>query len=122
MSTKGGPRSTPSTITIELGRTCVRHCSRRNNPQISQISQIWPLRLQRRPPLTKGNNMTNRVLDAEEAKRDPRSYAIIGAGMEVHKHLGPGFLESVYFEALERELTLRGIPFQREVALPIYYK
>ena len=53
---------------------------------------------------------------------DPETYAIIGAGMEVHRHLGHGFLEAVYQEALQMELTARMIPFQREVALPITFK
>ncbi len=50
------------------------------------------------------------------------SYAIVGAAMEVHRVLGPGFLEAVYQKALAHELTLRGIPFERQKELPVYYK
>ena len=42
--------------------------------------------------------------------------------MEVHGQLGHGFLEAVYHEALALELDTRQIPFQHEVALPIFYK
>ena len=47
---------------------------------------------------------------------------IIGAAIEVHRALGPGLLESAYEECLCRELSLRGIAFQRQVALPVEYK
>ena len=54
--------------------------------------------------------------------RDPQTYAIIGAAMEIHKQLGHGFLEVVYQEAAVIEFPLREIPFAREVLLPVYYK
>ena len=55
-------------------------------------------------------------------KRDPQTYAIIGAAMEVHQQLGCGFLERVYQEALAMEFELRNISYQCEVELPIFYK
>lgn len=53
---------------------------------------------------------------------DPLTYAIIGAAMEVHSTLGAGYLEVVYGDALAFELQLRGIAFEREVAIPVLYK
>jgi len=47
---------------------------------------------------------------------------IIGAAIEVHQALGPGLLESAYEECLCHELSLRRIPFQRQVDLPVEYK
>ena len=50
------------------------------------------------------------------------SYRINGAIYEVHKELGPGLLEKVYQEALEKELKLQGIPYEREKDFTIMYK
>ena len=54
--------------------------------------------------------------------RDPETYAILGAAMQVHSELGRGFLERVYQDALERELLLQEIPYQREVKIPVFYR
>lgn len=51
-----------------------------------------------------------------------QSYAINGAAMHVYNVLGYGFLESVYQEALEIEFLKRGIPYEREKELKIYYE
>ena len=50
------------------------------------------------------------------------SQATIGAAIEVHRHLGPGLLESSYQACLGRELELRGLAYEREVVLPLEYK
>ena len=55
-------------------------------------------------------------------ERDPKTFATIGAAMEVHRELGRGFLELVYQTALVLEFQDRGISFKAEVALPIRYE
>jgi GxxExxY protein len=47
---------------------------------------------------------------------------IIGFAIEVHRHLGPGLLESAYEECLCHELKQNGVPFRRQTALPVVYK
>ncbi|AUX44925.1 hypothetical protein SOCE26_063950 [Sorangium cellulosum] len=53
---------------------------------------------------------------------DRLARCVIGAAIEVHRTLGPGFLEAIYEEALCVELSLRGIPFARQVPIRVDYK
>lgn len=55
-------------------------------------------------------------------KENNLSEKVIGAAIEVHRILGPGLLEVAYEEALCHELTEAGIPFKRQLLLPIHYK
>lgn len=55
-------------------------------------------------------------------RKDSFSYEIIGAAMEVHRELGPGFLEAVYQEAMEIELKERKVPFTAQPQVKLYYK
>jgi GxxExxY protein len=53
---------------------------------------------------------------------EPLTDRMIGLAIEVHRHTGPGLLESVYEQCLCRELGEAGIAFARQVAIPIVYK
>ena len=50
------------------------------------------------------------------------SYSIMKAVFEVHNHLGPGFTEDIYENALAMELELQGIPFERQKQIQVHYK
>jgi len=52
---------------------------------------------------------------------DELSSRVIAAAIEVHKRLGPGFLESVYEQALRLELSDRGIPFEPQKEIEVLY-
>ena len=58
----------------------------------------------------------------EKDKRDPLTWNIIGAAIEVHRELGPGLLESLYEDALCYELDETGLSFQRQMPISVKYK
>ena len=66
--------------------------------------------------------------DAKSAKNEPDidvdtlAHSVIGAAIEVHRHLGPGYLEGVYEEAIALEFDIQGIPYQRQHAVAVNYK
>ncbi|MDL1910361.1 GxxExxY protein [Chloroflexi bacterium CFX6] len=71
--------------------------------------------MQRNPPVLQ-NKYAVPLLEKELTDK------IIGAAIEVHKILGPGLLESSYQVCLEHESTLRRMPFEHKVKLPVNYK
>jgi GxxExxY protein len=62
------------------------------------------------------------MLGGHGVELDAITREIIGAGMEVHRLLGPGYLESIYRRAMIRELGCRGLPLQTEMVVDIIYK
>ena len=64
----------------------------------------------------------NKLASIINEQKDPQTYAIIGAAMEVYNKLRGGFLEAVYQDELAIEFNLREIPYGREVQIPIRYK
>jgi GxxExxY protein len=60
--------------------------------------------------------------DAETQSFNELTERVIGACIEIHRTLGPGLLESAYEECLCHELSVAGIPFERQKPLPVHYK
>lgn len=56
-----------------------------------------------------------------DSRIDAIAYRVIGAALEMHRTLGPGFLESVYQAAFACELSRRRIRFEREKTVPLFY-
>ncbi len=67
------------------------------------------------------NTETQRHRDNDGIYRELTG-AVIASAIDVHRELGPGLFESVYEECFCRELTLRQIPFRRQIDLPVIYK
>ena len=53
---------------------------------------------------------------------DRLAYAVIGAAIEVHRHLGPGLPEEAYQQAMQLELSARRIPFEAQKIVTVFYK
>lgn len=66
-------------------------------------------------------NAKKRLREPSE-RVDDFARRVIGAAIEVHRHLGPGFSEQVYEEALALEFALGGVPYERQPAIEIRYK
>lgn len=64
----------------------------------------------------------NNMIPEPDAFTDRAAREAVDAALEVHRTLGPGLLESAYEHCLARELESRGVPFRRQLALPIRYK
>ena len=67
------------------------------------------------------NGFSNRG-DAETQSFNELTERIIGSCIEIHRHLGPGLLESAYEECLCHEMSVAGISFERQKPLPVHYK
>lgn len=72
-----------------------------------------------KPPLSAINALLSREPDKELKDLTRR---VIGAAIEVHRHLGPGLTEPLYESAFKLELELRGIPFRKQVWVTVSYK
>jgi GxxExxY protein len=64
----------------------------------------------------------SRLLPEPSPELNELTRQTIGAAIEVHRTIGPGSLEAIYEEALCVELTIRGVPFARQVPIEISYK
>ncbi|MGH9352433.1 MAG: GxxExxY protein [Terriglobia bacterium] len=64
----------------------------------------------------------DRQLNTTDSTHDPLTHKIIAGAIEVHRHLGPGLLESAYEECLCWELKQAGLAVDRQVPLPVTYK
>jgi GxxExxY protein len=67
-------------------------------------------------------NYTEMIVTPKKIEFDPLSNKIIGLAIDVHKDIGPGYVESIYQNALKYELKENKIPFETEKKIEVYYK
>jgi GxxExxY protein len=68
------------------------------------------------------SSMIEKISDGPVYYDEGLTEKIIACAIEVHRHLGPGLLESAYEECMCHELNLQGMPFERQRPLPLEYK
>src|SRR5207247_9373375 len=85
------------------------HCSTPVHRRRFRLASVAPLQYVISPRRQRGHG-------AMWAKLNRITESIIGAAIQVHRAVGPGLLESAYEECLCRELSLREVPFLRQVA------
>ncbi|MBY0494350.1 MAG: GxxExxY protein [Cyanobacteria bacterium] len=66
--------------------------------------------------------MLTRVSSTLPPETDEVMFRVLGAAIEVHRHLGPGFLESIYQRAMCVELGERGISYEKKKRIAVVYK
>lgn len=66
--------------------------------------------------------MSPERMDEVDEEFEELAFKTIGAAIEVHRRLGPGFLEAIYENAMSVELAERGIPFQQQVPATVEYR
>ena len=66
--------------------------------------------------------MLNRASTVLDEQTEALVTRIIGCALQVHETLGPGYLEALYHEAIGVDLEVNGIPFKREVFIPVRYR
>ena len=73
-----------------------------------------------------GGNMDTKVAKGMKVTKgsefDPLSYRVLGLAIEVHRHIGPGMMESVYESCLCHELEMAEIAYERQVEVAVAYK
>lgn len=72
--------------------------------------------------ITKDETAMSMRRPALDASTESLASGVVDAAVAVHRELGPGLLESAYEACLAHELSLRGMPFRRQLLLPISYK
>ena len=65
--------------------------------------------------------LTTKIMEIMKGVESGLASQVIGCAIEVHRHLGPGLLESAYESCLCTELAIKGIPFKREIPLEMRY-